>query len=277
VFAVLITGPPGAGKTSVLTALMDALSDDDVAHAAIEVELLACAHPALTREQAMRHVATLCALYREAGHSLLLVTQTLETDADLALLRAAVGESDDFLVRLEAAPTTPAQSRPVSVFALSGVDLVLSTEGERAEAVAARIRAACPDALAPPSSPAVAFVRRGWAAFARGDVGAVAEILDPLVRWYPAEEPDAEGACHDRGEALAFISRAVADGVSADLLDVRDAGARVLLILHRHTPPDSDERPAPHAELVTVRDGAITEMVIYWTVEEALAAAGLAG
>jgi Ni2+-binding GTPase involved in maturation of urease and hydrogenase len=39
VFAVLIAGPPGAGKTSVPTALVDALSDDDVAHAAVEVEM----------------------------------------------------------------------------------------------------------------------------------------------------------------------------------------------------------------------------------------------
>jgi Ni2+-binding GTPase involved in maturation of urease and hydrogenase len=33
VFAVLLAGPPGAGKTSVLTALHDALSDDDLASA----------------------------------------------------------------------------------------------------------------------------------------------------------------------------------------------------------------------------------------------------
>jgi GTPase SAR1 family protein len=33
VLAVVITGPPGAGKTSVMTALVDALSDDDIAHA----------------------------------------------------------------------------------------------------------------------------------------------------------------------------------------------------------------------------------------------------
>ena len=45
VFAVVITGPPGAGKTSVLSALVDALSDDDIAHAAIEVEMLVWTHP----------------------------------------------------------------------------------------------------------------------------------------------------------------------------------------------------------------------------------------
>ena len=53
-FAVGITGPPGAGKTSVLTALADALSDDNVPHAAVEAEALRWAHPAITGEQEMR-------------------------------------------------------------------------------------------------------------------------------------------------------------------------------------------------------------------------------
>jgi Ni2+-binding GTPase involved in maturation of urease and hydrogenase len=46
---ILITGPPGSGKTSVLTALADALSDDDVPHAALEVEAVAWTHPPLFR------------------------------------------------------------------------------------------------------------------------------------------------------------------------------------------------------------------------------------
>jgi Ni2+-binding GTPase involved in maturation of urease and hydrogenase len=48
-FALVLTGPPRAGKTSVLTALVDALSDDDIAHAAVEVEALVWTHPALPR------------------------------------------------------------------------------------------------------------------------------------------------------------------------------------------------------------------------------------
>jgi tRNA uridine 5-carbamoylmethylation protein Kti12 len=66
VFAVVLTGPPGAGKTSVLTALVDALSDDDIAHAAVEVETLVWTHPALTDEQWARHVRSACELYRAA-------------------------------------------------------------------------------------------------------------------------------------------------------------------------------------------------------------------
>jgi hypothetical protein len=168
VFAVVITGPPGAGKTSVLTALVDALSDDDIAHAALEVEMLVWTHPALTDEQWARHLRTACDLYREAGHQLLLVAQTLETDADVAELLDAVGADDVFLVRLEADPASlveriierepatwsglrhlveHAQELAASMPALSRVDLVSSTEGERPEAVAARIRAGRPDWL----------------------------------------------------------------------------------------------------------------------------------
>jgi GTPase SAR1 family protein len=71
--AVVIPGPPGAGKTSVLTALADALSDDNVPHAAVETEALRWGHPGLTDEQEMRHVKAVCALYREAGHALMLI------------------------------------------------------------------------------------------------------------------------------------------------------------------------------------------------------------
>lgn len=71
VFAVVLTGPPGAGKTSVLEALTDALSDDDVPHAAIEAEALRWVHPALSGEEEMRHLAAISALFRDAGHRLL--------------------------------------------------------------------------------------------------------------------------------------------------------------------------------------------------------------
>ena len=63
--AVLITGPPGSGKTSVLTALVDALSDDDVPHAALEVEAVVWTHPALDDERRLRARAVMTALAQE--------------------------------------------------------------------------------------------------------------------------------------------------------------------------------------------------------------------
>lgn len=63
-------------------------------------------HPALTDERWARLVRSACELYREAGHRLLLVAQTLDTDADVAELLDAMGADEVFLVRLEAKPAS---------------------------------------------------------------------------------------------------------------------------------------------------------------------------
>jgi chloramphenicol 3-O-phosphotransferase len=172
VFVVLITGPPGAGKSTVLEALVDALSDDDVPHAAVEVEALVWTHPALTGEQRLHHVRTACELHRAAGHRLLLMVDTVETDADLTALLDAAGAEEHLLVRLQAAPDTlaarivarepptwsgrdalvgHARALALSMPALSGVDLVLDTDGRRPADVAAAIRAARPERLGGPA------------------------------------------------------------------------------------------------------------------------------
>jgi Ni2+-binding GTPase involved in maturation of urease and hydrogenase len=61
-FTLVLTGPPGAGKTSVLEALSDALTADDIGHAAIEVEALTSAHPPLDDEQWAARGGDLCAV-----------------------------------------------------------------------------------------------------------------------------------------------------------------------------------------------------------------------
>ena len=116
------------------------------------------------------------------------------------------------------------------------------------------------------------MLRRAWDAFTRGDADAAVAALDPHVRWYAAGDPDGAGACHNRDDAAAFIRRALADGLKAELLDIRPAGDRLVAVIHTHVPPDWDPTPEPHGELVTVRDGKVTEMVVYPTVEDALAA-----
>jgi ketosteroid isomerase-like protein len=117
------------------------------------------------------------------------------------------------------------------------------------------------------------LLRGAWEAFAAGDLEAATAALDPQVRWYAADEPDADGTCHNRGQALAFIRRARDEGVSAELLELREVGDRIVSIIRTHVPSDWGDQPPPHGEVVTVRDGKVVEMVVYPTVDEALHAA----
>jgi broad-specificity NMP kinase len=163
VFALVLTGPPGAGKSAVLEALSDALVDDDVAHATVETEALTATHPPLDDARWLAHVRAACGLHRDDGQRLLLVATTVESDADLRGVLDAVGADEHVVVRLEADPATlarriverepegwsglgdlvaaSARLAPV-IAALDGIDLALSTEDARPSEVAARIRKA---------------------------------------------------------------------------------------------------------------------------------------
>ena len=167
-FAVVLTGPPGAGKSSVLEALSDALVADDIAHAAVETEALTATHPPLDDARWLAHVDAACRLHRQQGQRLLLVATTVESDADLSGVLRAVGADEHGVVRLEAEPATlarrivarepegwsgldelltaSARLGPV-IPGLEGIELALSTENARPAEMAARIRDAFPGAL----------------------------------------------------------------------------------------------------------------------------------
>jgi adenylate kinase family enzyme len=168
VFALVLTGPPGAGKTAVLEALSDALVVDDVRHAVVETEALTSAHPALDDEQWLAPVAAVCGLYRDFDYELLLIAVTVDSDEGLRELVAAIDADDHVVVRLEAEPATlrqriierepegwsgldelvEATGRLAPVIAgLEGITLALSTDGERADVIAERIRDRFPVAL----------------------------------------------------------------------------------------------------------------------------------
>jgi hypothetical protein len=166
--ALVITGPPGAGKTAVAEALSDLLVRDDVRHALIETEAITATHPPLADERWFEHVRVACALHREAGYELLLVVATVESDVDLRSLVDAIDAAEHAVVRLEAGPATlqariiarepagwsgldelvAATARLAPVIAgLDGVALALSTDDQRAETVAQQIRDAFPESL----------------------------------------------------------------------------------------------------------------------------------
>ena len=72
-FAVVVTGPPGVGKTVCLTALSDVLVEDEIAHAAVDVDEVAWAFPFLEDGRRCEHLKGWGELQCRAGHDLLLV------------------------------------------------------------------------------------------------------------------------------------------------------------------------------------------------------------
>jgi len=161
--ALVLTGGPGTGKSSVLQALTTLLENEGIPHGAIESEQLAWGTPwlpdALVREQ----LAAICTLQRGYGRTLFLVAATTETEEDLRGLIAAIGADRSFVVCLRA-PGDVAAARVLAreperwagrdalaeharelaeaIPRLPSVDLVLDTDGRCAEEVAAELLAA---------------------------------------------------------------------------------------------------------------------------------------
>jgi ketosteroid isomerase-like protein len=118
----------------------------------------------------------------------------------------------------------------------------------------------------------VELARRGWEAAVRGDLDEIAALLDPDVKWH-AGDPTAEGTCQNRGQALQWMERARTRRPLPELVEVKDAGDKVVLVLRPEGAPG--EEPVLTANVSTIRDGKVVEMVHFDSVEDALRAAGL--
>ena len=124
-------------------------------------------------------------------------------------------------------------------------------------------------------------VRRGYAAFAGGDVDAVLELLDPDVDWHPAIAP-IMGVETVRGrEAVRrFLTRDLFEGFDqfrAEPLSFEDLGDYALVTV-RYTGRGEGsgiELNQTFATLFEVREGKTVTMRDYGTRAEALEAAGL--
>lgn len=116
----------------------------------------------------------------------------------------------------------------------------------------------------------VELARRGYEAALRGDLEVIRQLLDPGVAWHGGD-PAAPGSCHNRDEALAFMRKARSRRGIGELVDVIDAGDRVVVIMR---PLSVDGEPVTlSANLTTFRDGKVIEMVHYPNPDDALAAA----
>ena len=118
----------------------------------------------------------------------------------------------------------------------------------------------------------VESVQRGYEAAARGDLEAIRELLAPDVVWHGGDR-SAAGACRNRDAALAFMRQAIAGNRLGQLIDVIDAGDRVVVVLQ--PPPSGDVVPPLRANVTSFREGKVVEMVAYESPEAALTAVGI--
>nr|WP_228045931.1 AAA family ATPase [Saccharopolyspora sp. HNM0983] len=102
--AVLITGPPGAGKSTAANAVHDRLGEAGVANALVEVDELERCYPPRDPRRVLADLAGICASYRADEYELLFVTATVEDDVQRVRLQRAVGVESFLLVRLHAEP-----------------------------------------------------------------------------------------------------------------------------------------------------------------------------
>src|SRR5664280_3352296 len=158
--AVVLTGAPGSGKSSVLDALTTRLEIEGVAHGAIESEQLARGFPLLAGEHWIGQLAAVLEVQRQAGRSLFLIVATTETGEELSGVLAAACADRSLVVRLTAPAEVVAarlESREpdrwpgkrgliehartlaAAIPRLGGIDLTIDTSERDAEDVAREV------------------------------------------------------------------------------------------------------------------------------------------
>jgi ketosteroid isomerase-like protein len=115
----------------------------------------------------------------------------------------------------------------------------------------------------------VELARRGYEAVQRGDLDTVREFLDPDVKWHGG---DPSNGCQNRKQTLNWMLSARSRGPIGELVELIDAGDRVVVIMRR---TGDDGQPELVANLTTFRDGKAIEMVHYPDPDDARAAAGV--
>lgn len=159
--AVVLTGPPGAGKSSVLDRLATLLEVDGVPFGALESEQLGWGSPWLDDEAVLAQLQAVCDLQRRAGRRRFLIAATTETSEALAeLVRAVaadhvarvllIAHPDVLAARLQARePDAWPGKQPLiqharalsrSMPELDGIDIRLATDTRTPQDVAVELR-----------------------------------------------------------------------------------------------------------------------------------------
>ena len=106
---LLLTGPPGVGKTAIALEVSLRLRAAGVAHAVVDLDALSWCFPAAPGDPyrtrlALRNLAALWPNFRAAGAERLVVARTIETRAEADEIAAAIPGGRVVVVRLHATP-----------------------------------------------------------------------------------------------------------------------------------------------------------------------------
>jgi cytidylate kinase len=161
--AIVITGPPGAGKTSVLEKLSTLLEIEGIEFGAIESEQLGRGSPWLDGLAVANQLQAVLRIQQDVGRRLFLIAATTGTDHELRGIVQAVAAEKITVVLLIARPDVVADrvrdrepdewpgkahliehARELAALMpeLGGVDLTLSTDGRQVHQVAHELLAA---------------------------------------------------------------------------------------------------------------------------------------
>ena len=160
-FVLLLTGAPGAGKSEALTRVHDNLGADGIDSVAIDADELARSYPPIEIDRQLGHVAVLSKSFQRAGHELLLVAATAESDEQLRAWLEAAGAERQCVVHLIAGPAALEQrlrerepadwigfsqllesARRLAAMRFVDADVELDAEKRKPEEIAASIEAA---------------------------------------------------------------------------------------------------------------------------------------
>jgi hypothetical protein len=160
-WAVLLTGPPGAGKSSVLEKLATLLEIEGVEFGALESEQLGWGSPWLWGEPWLGQLRAVLELQRRAGRRRFLIAATTETTEELAAVCDAIAVDRLISVLLSVPPGVAAaridarepdawpgkqgliehaRQLAVAMRSLAGIDIRIDTDGREAGEVAVELR-----------------------------------------------------------------------------------------------------------------------------------------
>lgn len=111
---IIITGPVGVGKTTVALEVSELLEQGGIAHACVDLDALRWCYPRRPDDRfstrlAMKNLAAIWVNFQTYGAASLVVADVIESRAELDRYRAAIPDTDIFVVRLTASLQTLAQ------------------------------------------------------------------------------------------------------------------------------------------------------------------------